>query len=51
MWPPGAYPLVALSIVEDLAGNRIGTPFEIGVFETVEKTTAGEDFRIPFEIR
>ena len=50
-WPPGAYFLVALSIVEDLAGNRIGTPFEIDVFETVEETTAGEDFRIPFEIR
>ncbi len=50
-WPPGAYSLVALSIVEDLAGNRIGTPFEIDVFDTVEETTAGEDFRIPFEIR
>ena len=50
-WPPGAYSVVALSIVEDLAGNRIGTAFEIDVFETVEETPAGEEFRIPFEIR
>ena len=49
-WAAGAYSLVASSIVEDLAGNRIGTPFEVDVFETVE-TTTGEDFRIPFEIR
>ena len=50
-WTTGAYALVALSIVEDLAGNKIGTPFEIDVFEQVDETTAGERFRIPFEIR
>ena len=50
-WLPGAYSLVSLSVLEDLAGNRIGTPFEVDVFETVEETTAGEDFRIPFELR
>ena len=50
-WAPGAYSLVALSIVEDLAGNQIGTSFEIDVFETVDETTADDDHRIPFEIR
>ena len=50
-WVAGAYSLVASSIVEDLAGNKIGTPFEIDVFEQVAETTAGERFRIPFEIR
>ena len=50
-WTAGAYALVALPIVEDLAGNKIGTPFEIDVFEQVDETTAGERFRIPFEIR
>ena len=50
-WAAGAYFLVASSILEDLAGNRIGTPFEIDVFEQVEETTADERFRIPFEIR
>ena len=50
-WPPGAYSLVALSFIEDLAGNRIGVPFEIDVFETVEETTAPAEVRIPFDIR
>ena len=50
-WRSGAYFLVALSIVEDLSGNRIGAAFEIDVFETVDETSAGEEFRIPFEIR
>ena len=50
-WTAGSYFLVALSIVEDLAGNQIGTPFEIDVFEKVEETIAGERFEIPFEIR
>ena len=50
-WVAGAYALVALSIVEDLAGNKIGTPFEIDVFTQVDETTAGERFRIPFEIQ
>jgi hypothetical protein len=49
-WVAGDYSLVALSIVEDLAGNKIGTPFEIDVFERVDET-AGERFTIPFEIR
>jgi hypothetical protein len=52
-WAPGAYALVAAPIVEDLAGNRIGAAFEIDVFERVDVdgTTAGEEHRIPFEIR
>ena len=50
-WAPGAYSLVASSILEDLAGNKIGTPFEIDVFEQVDDTTASAQFKIPFEIR
>ena len=50
-WVAGAYALVALSILEDLAGNTIGTPFEIDVFEQVDETTTAERFKIPFEIR
>ena len=50
-WVAGDYTLVASSIVEDLAGNRIGTPFEIDVFEQVDETTTAEQFRIPFEVR
>jgi hypothetical protein len=50
-WVAGAYSLVALSVVEDLAGNRIGRPFEIDVFERVAETTTDDEFRIPFDIR
>ncbi len=50
-WVAGGYVIVATSIVEDLAGNQIGRPFEIDVFERVEETSAGERFTIPFEIR
>ena len=50
-WAAGVYTLVALSIVEDLAGNKIGRPFEVDVFEQVDETPAGERFTMPFEIR
>ena len=50
-WTAGAYVLVASSIAEDLAGNKIGTPFEIDVFEHVDETIAHERFTIPFELR
>ena len=50
-WAPGAYSLVVLPSVEDLAGNRVGTPFEIDVFERVDATGGGDELRIPFEIQ
>ncbi len=50
-WAPGAYSLVVSPIVEDLAGNRVGTPFEIDIFEQVDTTDGGEQLNIPFEIR
>jgi hypothetical protein len=37
-WRPGDYALIALGILEDLAGNRIGRPFEV-----VSKDDRGED--------
>ena len=50
-WAAGAYSLVVSSVLEDLAGNKIGTAFEIDVFAQVDDTTARERFTIPFEIR
>ena len=50
-WGAGAYRLVVLSILEDLAGNRIGRPFEVDVFDRVDRP--GDDreaVTIPFEI-
>ena len=49
-WQAGSYTLVALPILEDLAGNRIGVPFEIDVFDRIDETTEQETYRIPFEI-
>ena len=49
-WTAGKYSLVALSILEDLAGNRIGVPFEIDVFEQIDASPQQESYVIPFEI-
>jgi hypothetical protein len=52
-WTPGRYELIALSILEDLAGNRIGRAFEIETFDRLdEDDTDGEPAttRIPFEL-
>jgi hypothetical protein len=50
-WSPGSYELVTLSILEDLAGNRIGVPFEIDTLQQVEDQTEPEFYRVPFEIK
>ena len=50
-WGAGAYHLIVLSILEDLAGNQIGRPFEVDVFDRVDRP--GDDreaVTIPFEI-
>ena len=36
-WRPGEHRLVALKTLEDLAGNGIGRPFEVDVFQKVTK--------------
>jgi len=65
-WVPGAYALVASTIVEDLAGNQIGTPFEISALDPTGNAvsaragpagapashgTLDDTVRIPFDIR
>jgi hypothetical protein len=51
IWRPGRYELVALSILEDLAGNRIGRAFEIDAFDRVDKETEPAVTSIPFSLR
>ena len=49
-WVAGAYRLLALSILEDLAGNQIGRPFEIDVFDRIDRPGDDrESVTIPFE--
>jgi hypothetical protein len=49
-WTPGRYEPIALSILEDLAGNRIGRAFEIETFERVDKALEPEVTTIPFDL-
>jgi hypothetical protein len=50
-WKAGAHNLLALAMLEDLAGNRIGRAFEVDQFNRTD--TSGEPDRtlIPFTIR
>jgi hypothetical protein len=49
-WTPGRYEVMVLSILEDLAGNRIGRAFEVQSFERVDKELEPELTSIPFEL-
>jgi len=50
-WRAGAYTLVALSSLEDPAGNRIGRPFDIDTFERIDRTPEPERFTVPFTVK
>lgn len=49
-WNAGAYELVVDKVLEDLAGNRIGVPFEVDETKPIEKRIVVEEHKIPFEI-
>ena len=46
----GAYDLLALSILEDRAGNQIGRAFEVDNFETVDKGPDPRTVTLPFHV-
>lgn len=50
-WKAGRYHLAVQSTIEDLAGNNIGKPFEVDLFESVQRRMTNSVVRIPFEIR
>ena len=50
-WEAGAYRLVIDTSLEDLAGNKIGQPFDIDVFDKVTERITNTSTSIPFEIR
>jgi hypothetical protein len=51
-WLAGAYELIALSVLEDLAGNQIGKAFEVDVFERIDSPDdVSETHRVPFTVR
>jgi hypothetical protein len=50
-WRQGTYQLVVQSTIEDLAGNNVGKPFEVDVFEGVQRRLTNTSARVSFEIR
>jgi len=51
-WAAGSYELVADATLEDLAGNQIGTPFEVDIFERIDSPEdVAKTDHIPFVVR
>jgi hypothetical protein len=50
-WTPGSYRVVVDNGLEDLAGNKIGQPFDIDVFDKVTERITTTSSSVPFEIR
>jgi hypothetical protein len=50
-WPSGGYRLVVETGLEDLAGNRIGQPFDIDVFDHVTEHITTTTVDVPFSVR
>jgi hypothetical protein len=50
-WAVGAHRLIVDMSLEDLAGNTIGRPFDIDVFDRVTERITSSTTSLPFEIR
>jgi hypothetical protein len=50
-WKPASYDIVAFAMLEDLAGNRIGRPFEVDQFDRTDRSAEPEKTLIPFTVR
>ena len=49
-WKAGEGTMAIETTIEDLAGNNIGKPFEVDVFENVQQRVTNEVVKIPFQI-
>jgi hypothetical protein len=50
-WTAASYQLVTDTAIEDLAGNHIGQPFDIDVFQHVTQHIATNTISLPFTVR
>jgi hypothetical protein len=50
-WVGGTYSLKIGGILEDLAGNSVGRPFEVDIFEGVERKLPREFVTLPVQIQ
>jgi hypothetical protein len=51
VWRHGRYQIIIQTTLEDLAGNNIGKPFEVDLFEGVERRLSTTSVKLSFEIR
>lgn len=49
-WQSGTYKLLVQTTIEDLAGNNIGKPFEVDLFETVQRKFTNATVAVTFVI-
>ena len=49
-WKAGKHHLVVDTVLEDLAGNRIGSPFEVDQLHPLDRTIEIKTARIPFDV-
>jgi hypothetical protein len=50
-WPAGSYRLVVQTAIEDLAGNNIGKPFEVDLFDDVQPRLSNATISLFFEVK
>jgi len=50
-WTRGRYEIIALSILEDLAGNQIGRAFEVDRFDAVDEDPEPQTITVPFAVK
>jgi len=50
-WQAGNYQLVIQTTIEDLAGNNIGKPFDVDLFDGVQRKLTSSSVKLPFVIR
>jgi len=50
-WRRGSYRVVIQTTIEDLAGNSIGKPFDVDLFEKVQPRLANSNVNLSFEVR
>jgi hypothetical protein len=50
-WKPGQHQLVIQTTIEDLAGNNIGKPFDVDLFEGVQRRLTTATVKLPLPIQ
>ncbi|HEX5215159.1 MAG TPA: hypothetical protein VFV98_06820 [Vicinamibacterales bacterium] len=51
VWSAGAYEVVVLGVLEDVAGNQIDKPFEVDMFKRIDTTSKPSERRLKFDVR